>query len=99
MYALRPNYPMLNPNPLLRPTPERVNAHSEYRGRGVVIAYLDAGFYEHPDIAGRILSHVDCTTDTFKEGMTTVPAVESFVWHGMMSSVIGSGSGALSKGL
>jgi serine protease AprX len=100
MYALRPNYPTLHPSPLsLRPTHERVNADPDYRGRGVVIAYLDAGFYEHPDIAGRILSHVDCTTDTFKEGMTTIPAIESFVWHGMMSSVIGSGNGSLSNGL
>lgn len=99
MYALRPNYPTPQPSPLvLRPTYERLNANPEYRGRGVVIAYVDAGFYEHPDIAGRVLAHVDCTTDSFKEGSTTIPAIESFVWHGMMSSVIGSGNGSLSNG-
>lgn len=100
MYALRPNYPVLPTSPLtLHPTPERMNAHPDYRGRGVVIAYLDSGFYEHPDIAGRIVSHVDCTTDTFTESMMTAPAIESFVWHGMMSSVIGSGNGSMSNGL
>src|SRR5215218_4371286 len=32
------------------PTPMRLEAPSEYRGRGVTIAFLDAGFYAHPDL-------------------------------------------------
>src|SRR5687767_5570834 len=32
------------------PTPVRIGALDEYRGRGVTIAFLDAGFYAHPDL-------------------------------------------------
>ena len=32
------------------PTPLRVGAVSELIGRGVTIAFLDSGFYAHPDL-------------------------------------------------
>ena len=32
------------------PTPLRIGAPDEYRGRGVTIAFLDSGFFAHPDL-------------------------------------------------
>ena len=32
------------------PTPIRLNANPEYSGKGVTIAFLDSGFYPHPDL-------------------------------------------------
>src|ERR1051325_9916850 len=43
------------------PTPMRLEAPPEFRGRGVTIAFLDAGFYAHPDLTrphNRILRYV-----------------------------------------
>src|SRR5258705_13008297 len=33
------------------PTPMRLDAPDEFRGRGTTIAFLDSGFYAHPDLA------------------------------------------------
>jgi serine protease AprX len=46
------------------PTPLRLGALDAYRGRGVTIAFLDSGFYAHPDLVepeDRILAYVDVT--------------------------------------
>src|SRR5437773_3346531 len=46
------------------PTPLRLGALDEYRGRGVTIAFLDSGFYAHPDLVepeDRCLAYVDVT--------------------------------------
>jgi serine protease AprX len=46
------------------PTPLRLGALEAYRGRGVTIAFLDSGFYAHPDLVepeDRILAYVDVT--------------------------------------
>ena len=44
------------------PTPVRLFASDWFRGRGVTIAFLDAGFFAHPDLVepeDRILRYVD----------------------------------------
>ncbi|HET9315943.1 MAG TPA: hypothetical protein VFQ51_10155, partial [Vicinamibacteria bacterium] len=46
------------------PTPVRLGAPDRYRGRGVTIAFLDSGFYAHPDLVqprNRIRKYVDIT--------------------------------------
>jgi len=46
------------------PTPLRLGAIGAYRGRGITIAFLDSGFYAHPDLVepeDRILAYVDVT--------------------------------------
>ena len=46
------------------PTPVRLGAPDRFRGRGVTIAFLDSGFYAHPDLVqprDRILKYVDIT--------------------------------------
>src|SRR5438128_6257175 len=81
------------------PTPMRLDAPQRYRGRGVTIAFLDSGFYAHPDLTkprDRILKHVNLV-DRAKRADLTTPQVSS--WHGMMTSVVAAGNGFLSNGL
>jgi len=82
------------------PTPGRVHANPKYAGRGVTIAFLDSGFYPHPDLvrpANRILCHVDATTGEFVEGRG-FKRLHVSSWHGLMTSCVGAGSGFMSDG-
>lgn len=80
------------------PTPLRINAVSRYSGKGVTIAFLDSGFYPHPDLTmpnNRVLKYVnipDPDDDDFD-----MP--EDSSWHGMQTSVSAAGNGYLSDGL
>jgi serine protease AprX len=81
------------------PTGLRLGASDDYRGRGVTIAFLDAGFYAHPDlVAGgeRILKYVDVTNPKARRADIEQPG--DLGWHGMMTSVVAAGSGQLSGG-
>lgn len=81
------------------PTPMRLEAPDEYRGRGITIAFLDAGFYAHPDLTkprNRILRYVNIVDRTRPTDLRE-PKVSS--WHGMMTSVVAAGNGYLSGGL
>ena len=82
-------------------TPVRVQANPNFTGRGVTIAFLDSGFYPHPDLVrpkNRILCYVDATgrvpveKQNFKK-----PVVTS--WHGLMTSAICAGNGFMSDHL
>lgn len=95
MASFQSNYP--HSHLALLSTPERVGASLDFRGRGVVIAYLDSGFYMHTDIASRVLLHVDATTANIKEEKA-VSHTDVTSWHGLMVSAIGSGNGSASKG-
>lgn len=81
------------------PTPMRMDATDTYRGRGVTIAFLDSGFFAHPDLTephNRILKFANLVDRTKPTDLTT-PQVSS--WHGMMTSVVAAGNGYLSGGL
>ncbi|HEV7500203.1 MAG TPA: S8 family serine peptidase, partial [Vicinamibacteria bacterium] len=81
------------------PTPLRIGAPDEYRGRGVTIAFLDSGFFAHPDLvepADRIVRYVDITNARRRREDLESPDVSS--WHGMMTSVVACGNGTLSTG-
>jgi serine protease AprX len=81
------------------PTPLRIGASEEYRGRGVTIAFLDAGFYAHPDLVeptDRIVRYVDITNARRRREDLDRPDDSS--WHGMMTSVVACGNGHLSSG-
>jgi serine protease AprX len=95
MVSFQSNYP--HSHLMLLSTPERLAASLDFTGRGVVIAYLDSGFYMHPDIASRVLLHVDATTSDIKEEKA-VTHTDVTSWHGLMVSAIGSGNGSASKG-
>jgi serine protease AprX len=91
------NYPNFQPGPAtLLSTPERVGALPNYRGRGVVIAFIDAGFYPHPDLKNRILVHVDASTHHVIEQTREFPTSD-LSWHGQMTSVIACGDGKTSN--
>lgn len=81
-------------------TPYRVHAYPQFTGRGVVIAFLDSGFYPHPDLTrpyNRILAHIDATVqEPIEQPNFRRPAPTS--WHGMMTSCVAAGNGFLSGG-
>jgi serine protease AprX len=82
------------------PTPLRLGATSQYTGRGVTVAFLDSGFYGHPDLVqptNRILKYVDVTNPKARDEALFTPDVSS--WHGMMTSVVACGNGHMSNGL
>ena len=79
--------------------PERLGTDGRFTGRGVVVAFLDSGFYAHPDLtrpANRILEYVDLVGG--RSGMEALAQPDVSSWHGMMSSVVAGGNGALSGG-
>jgi len=87
------------PGGVILPTPVRIGALDEYRGRGVTIAFLDAGFYAHPDLVephDRIVQYVDITNSRRRREDIERPDDSS--WHGMMTSVVACGNGHLSSG-
>jgi serine protease AprX len=82
------------------PTPLRVGADERFTGRGVTIAFLDSGFYPHPDLVQphrRILHYENIIDPGFDPEEIGRPDVSS--WHGMMTSVVATGNGYLSKGI
>ncbi|HEX8336554.1 MAG TPA: S8 family serine peptidase, partial [Pyrinomonadaceae bacterium] len=79
------------------PTWLRLGAHEHYTGRNVTIAFLDSGFYPHPDLTtphSRILEYHNIAP----KGTGTLESVDVASWHGMMTSVVAAGNGALSGG-
>ena len=87
------------PNEIL-PTPLRVGADERYRGRGITIAFLDSGFYPHPDLTrpdDRVLHYTHVGQAVVNEEEYTHPTPAS--WHGTMTSVVAAGNGYLSEGL
>jgi serine protease AprX len=82
------------------PTAVRLGAPPRLRGRGVTVAFLDSGFYAHPDLTrphSRILRYVDINNP--KARPTDLEKPDDSSWHGMMTSVVACGNGRLSKGL
>ncbi len=82
------------------PTPVRLGAPEERTGRGVTVAFLDSGFYAHPDLVkprDRVLRYVDVNDPGARRADLERPDESS--WHGMMTSVVACGNGWLSRGL
>ena len=81
------------------PTPERLNADPNYTGKGVTIAFLDSGFYPHPDLLepeSRILAYHDLAQEL--PSLNPDDEVKSWQWHGTQTSVAAAGNGWLSDG-
>ncbi|HYG79476.1 MAG TPA: S8 family serine peptidase, partial [Pyrinomonadaceae bacterium] len=79
------------------PTWLRLGADERFTGRGVTIAFLDSGFYAHPDLTtphSRILAYHNIVP----KGTGTLQSIDPASWHGMMTSVVAAGNGALSGG-
>jgi serine protease AprX len=84
----------------LLPTPQRVAINPKYTGQGVTIAFLDSGFYDHPDLTkptNRILGGADATATTPVE-KTSWRKTDVRAWHGLMTSSVAAGNGFMSSG-
>ena len=82
------------------PTHVRLNANPDYTGKGVTVAFLDSGFYPHPDLLtaeNRILAYHDLAGE--RSSLLATDSVESWQWHGTQTSVVAAGNGHLSDGL
>ena len=82
------------------PIYRRMNSHPAFTGKGVTIAFIDSGFYPHPDLmepsASRILKMADVTGEKFKE--SDFNEVRASSWHGTMVACAACGKGYASKG-
>jgi serine protease AprX len=81
------------------PTPLRLDADERFTGRGVTVAFLDSGFYAHADLTeprNRIKAYHSIFAADGDE--TSLHTNDVASWHGMMTSVVAAGSGALSEG-
>jgi serine protease AprX len=80
-------------------TPLRLDADDRFTGRGITIAFLDSGFYSHPDLTtpkNRILAYHSIVAAQGDKTRLGTPDPSS--WHGMMTSVVAAGNGKLSNG-
>lgn len=86
-------------NDFVLPTPLRMDADERFTGRGVTIAFLDSGFYAHPDLTtpnNRIVAyHSIFAADGDRTSLETNDVAS---WHGMMTSVVATGNGGLVSG-
>lgn len=81
------------------PTSVRLNADAEYTGKGVTIAFLDSGFYPHPDLldpVNRIVFYRDMSGE--RASLDETDRTDWWQWHGTQTSVVATGNGALSNG-
>jgi serine protease AprX len=81
------------------PTSVRLNADPEYTGKGVTVAFLDSGFYPHPDLLtpqNRIIAYHDVAAERCSL-LATDPSA-SWQWHGTQTAVAAAGNGKLSDG-
>jgi len=86
-------------NDFVLPTPLRMDADERFTGRGVTVAFLDSGFYAHPDLtkpANRILAYHSIFAEEVDQTSPETNDVAS--WHGMMTSVVAAGNGGLAGG-
>lgn len=81
------------------PTSVRLNADPQYTGKGVTVAFLDSGFYPHPDLEpmNRVIAYHDLAGE--RTLLSASESVESWQWHGTQTSVAAAGCGRLSEGI
>jgi serine protease AprX len=78
------------------PTAEKLNADLRFAGKGVTIAFLDSGFYPHPDFAERVVKFHDISgEEKFLKSITP----KGYHWHGMQTVTACAGDGSLSDGI
>jgi serine protease AprX len=82
------------------PTPDRLDSDIQFTGKGVTIAFLDSGFYAHPDLcqpSDRILAFMDVSGSGDFLDPDRKP--EFWHWHGTQTSVVAAGNGYNSQGI
>src|ERR1700682_501560 len=76
-------------NDFVLPTPLRMDADERFTGHGVTVAFLDSGFYAHPDLTtpdNRILAYHSIFAEAGDR--TSLETSDVASWHGMMTSVV-----------
>jgi serine protease AprX len=79
--------------------PERLDAYADVTGQGVVMGFVDVGFYPHPDLmrpARRIKAYADATRDVPDGNEFFSP--QPYGWHGTMTACAAAGNGYRSGG-
>ena len=76
------------------PTAEKLEVDTLLSGRGVRIAFLDSGFYPHPDFASRIVEFHDIAHEERTLDHVLRPAAHH--WHGTQTVTACAGDGRLS---
>lgn len=82
------------------PTPIRLRSSQELSGNAITIAFLDSGFFPHPDLTqpdNRILAYHDVTNPDSRLSAERKP--QGWKWHGTQTSVVAAGNGYLSEGV
>ncbi len=79
------------------PTVDKLGASRDFPGRGVTIAFLDSGFYPHPDFADRITAFHDVTGA--ERSLDSIREPKGHHWHGTQTVVSCAGNGKLSDGI
>lgn len=79
------------------PTVEKLKADPAFTARDVTIAFLDSGFYAHPDIEPRVAAFHDITGEESELIDTSPPSGHH--WHGTQTVVACAGDGTLSDGV
>lgn len=77
-------------------TAKKLNSNREYSGKGVTVAFLDSGFYPHPDYSDRVKKFHDVSGEEKEFGELEKP--QGFHWHGTQTVVACAGDGTLSDG-
>jgi serine protease AprX len=92
------------------PTPLRLHADPRYTGRGITVAFVDAGFFPHPDLVepvNRICAWADASEPHIEHktfGPADLPrwpgwdAQAAGQWHGLMTTTAACGNATLSRG-
>src|SRR5689334_5294354 len=79
------------------PTAEKLGADTTLAGRGVTIAFLDSGFYPHPDFVDRVVAYHDVTGS--EKDIQKITEPHGHHWHGTQTVVSCAGDGSLSDGI
>lgn len=85
---------------------ERLADYFTFAAQGVTVAFLDSGYFPHPDLgapikdSGRLVDYIDLTDGGERTGLEQVSLWDGAgdSWHGQMTSVIACGNGQLSGG-
>jgi serine protease AprX len=98
--ADRHEHPHLQNRFAVLPTPLRVRSNTQRTGKGVTIAFIDSGFYPHPDMTqprNRIRDFFDSTDAD--PPIRSLDDPRAWEWHGTQTSVVATGNGHLSEGV
>ena len=79
------------------PTADKLCASRKFSGQGVTIAFLDSGFYPHPDFADRVIAFHDVNGE--EPSLAAVRESKEHHWHGTQTVVSCAGNGSLSDGI